>query len=159
MKTHFKKLRNPNYVGSWDLADNDGNYVDKIVTIAETKKEMVHDGKGGQEECTVVKLKETKPMVANATNLRMISKITGSPYIEDWIGEQIMLTVQKVKAFGEYHDAIRVKKPVVSAKPTLQNDAIPKVIDSIKAGSYTIEKLKQNYTVTNEQLQIINKGK
>ena len=38
-KTHFKKLRNPNYIGGWDLID-----ADKTVTITKVTKEMVHDG-------------------------------------------------------------------------------------------------------------------
>lgn len=124
-KTHFKKLKNPNFVGSWDLADDAGKYHDKNVTIVAIKKDTVHDGRGGSDECTVVELKETKPMVANSTNLRAIAKIAGSPYIEDWVGKVICLTVQKVRAFGEVHDAIRVKKPIVTPKAQPQAAATP----------------------------------
>ena len=42
-KTHYKVLRNPNYIGGWDLID-----ADKTVTITKVTKEMVHDGKGGE---------------------------------------------------------------------------------------------------------------
>ena len=108
MKTHFKKLRNPNYIGSWDLMDENGIVKNKVVTISDTKKEMVFDGKGSSEECVVIHFKECKPMVANATNLKMISKVLNSVYIEDWVGKAIELTTKKVKAFGEIHDAIRV---------------------------------------------------
>jgi len=107
-KTHIKKLRNPNYIGSWDLFDDDGNATNKIVTITGIKKEPVHDGKGGQEDCTVMYLKETKPMILNATNIKMLCAVLGSPFIEDWYGRQIELTVSKVKAFGEIHDALRI---------------------------------------------------
>ena len=54
MKTHFKKLKNPDYLGSWDLMDQNGNAKNTILTIKEVKTEMVHDGKGGQENCTTV---------------------------------------------------------------------------------------------------------
>jgi hypothetical protein len=120
MKTHFKKLRNPNYLGSWDLTDDNGKVTPRTFTISGVKKEMLHDGKGGQEECVVVMFKESKPMVANSTNLKAIAKVVGSPYVEDWIGQQITLTVRKVSAFGEVHDAIRVDtKPPVKQKPQL----------------------------------------
>ena len=33
MKTHFKKMVNPDYLGSWDLMDAEGNFIKKTVTI------------------------------------------------------------------------------------------------------------------------------
>jgi hypothetical protein len=151
MKTHFKKLRNPNYVGSWDLADENGKYHDRNVTITNVTKENVHDGKGGTEECTIVHLKETKPMVANSTNLRMIAKICDSPYIEDWSGKVVGLTVMKVKAFGEMHDAIRVKKPIATTLPNITDERFEKALEAIAEGKYTVENLLKSYTLTKAQ--------
>jgi hypothetical protein len=48
-KTHFKKLRNPDYLGSWDLIDENGTVKNRAFTITGVKKEMVHDGKGGKD--------------------------------------------------------------------------------------------------------------
>jgi hypothetical protein len=152
-KTHFKKLRNPSYVGSWDLADPQGNFVDKTVTITEVTKDMVFDGKGGQEECVVVKFKEVKPMVCNSTNLRAISKYLNSPYIEDWAGKKVTLTVQKVKAFGEVHDALRVKKAVEQVKQPLPADRFKAALESIKNKTYTKEKLIADFALTADQLK------
>jgi hypothetical protein len=153
MKTHFKKLRNPNFVGAWDLADADGNYHDKVVTITGVKKDLVHDGKGGSEECTVVLLSETKPLVANSTNLRAISKLCGSPFIEDWAGKQIALTVQKVRAFGEMHDAIRVKAAVQQPKPkpTLTPERFAAALEAVKAGKTTPADIRAKFTLTPDQ--------
>lgn len=119
MKTHFKKLRNTNYLGSWDLMDDNGVTTNKVVTIKGTKKESVHDGKGGTEDCVIVEFNECKSIVANATNLKAIQKITSSPFIEDWVGHKIELTTKKVRAFGDVHDAIRVV-PVSNAAPKLE---------------------------------------
>jgi hypothetical protein len=157
MKTHFKKLRNPNYIGSWDLADANGNFQDLTVTITGAVKELVHDGKGGQEECSVVQLKGLKPMVANSTNLKMIAKVTGSPYIEDWAGKQIILTVKQVKAFGEIHDAIRVKneKPVKPAM-TASHANYALVVAAVKSGK-TRPEIESKYSVTDAVWQQIVK--
>ena len=96
-------------------------------------------------------------MVANATNLKRISKLLGSPFIEDWTNKQIVLTTEKVKAFGEIHDAVRVStKPVV--KPTLTGDAIEKAKAAIAAGSVTIEAIKKKYNVTNEVETLLTNG-
>ena len=151
MKTHFRKLQNPNYVGSWDLADNEGKYHEKQVTIESVKKETVHDGRGGSEECTVVYLKETKPMVANSTNLRSIARICGSPYIEDWTGNKITLFVTQVKAFGEMHDAIRVKKATTKPDNTLTPQRFKDALKAIKDGKTTAEKVRNSFTLTPEQ--------
>ena len=151
-KTHYKILRNPNYIGGWELTD-----ADKTVTITKVDKEKVHDGKGGESECCIVHFAECKPMVANATNLKRISKLLGSPFIEDWTNKQIVLTTEKVKAFGEMHDAVRVStKPVV--KPTLQGEAIEKAKAAITAGSVTIEAIKKKYNVSNEVEKLLTNG-
>lgn len=108
MKTHFKKLQNPNYLGSWDFTDKYGNYLNRVVTIDSVKTEEVFDGNGGKENLPVVHFKECKPMVLNSTNIKTISRVLASNFIEEWSGGKIELTVKKVKAFGDVHDAIRV---------------------------------------------------
>lgn len=108
MKTHFKKLQNPNYLGSWDLVKEDDTFGELTVTIAGVTKENVHDGKGGTELCNVLKLAGCKPMVLNSTNMKAIAKAVKSNFVEDWPGCQIRIKVEKVKAFGEVHDALRI---------------------------------------------------
>jgi hypothetical protein len=88
-------------------------------------------------------------MVANATNLKRIAKLLGSPFIEDWTNKRITLTTEKVKAFGEMHDAVRVStKPVT--KPKLEGASIEKAKAALLAGSTTIESIKAKYVVSAE---------
>ena len=151
-KTHYKVLRNPNYIGGWDLID-----ADKTVTIAKVTKEMVHDGKGGESECCTIHFAECKPMVANATNLKRIAKLHNSPFIEEWIGKQIVLTTEKVRAFGEVHDAVRVStKP--ATKPTMTADTLAKAKAAIAAGSVTLDAIKKKYTLTAEMEAELTNG-
>jgi hypothetical protein len=156
MKTHFKKLKNPNYIGSWDLMDEEGRVKDLTTTITGVKKEMVHDGNGGQEECPVVQLHGVKPLVANSTNLKAISKALGTSFIEEWIGQRITLTVKKIRAFGETHDAIRVLPPAPKKPDLLPNTeqwtAAKAAFDS---GSYTIEQIKTKYSLTPENEKLL----
>ena len=49
-KTHIDKLRNPNYLGGWDLLDEHGKTIDKIVTIKEIKNESVFNQKDQSEQ-------------------------------------------------------------------------------------------------------------
>ena len=65
--------------------------------------------KNGKEECTVARFEENvKPFILNTTNCKAISKVWGTPYVEDWIGRKITLKVKKISAFGEMTDAVRV---------------------------------------------------
>lgn len=130
---------------------------DKTVTITKVTKEMVHDGKGGQSECCTVHFNECKPMVANSTNLKRIAKLLGSPFVEDWTNKRITLTTEKVKAFGEIHDAVRVStKPV--AKPVLEGTNIIKAKAALKAGSATMETIKAKYVVSAEVEAALTNG-
>ena len=153
-KTHIKKLRNPNYIGSWDLMDENGILKNKILTIDSIKNDTVFDGKGGNEECTVLNFLKSKPLILNSTNIKTICKVLDTPFIEDWIGKKIELTVKKVKAFGEMHDAIRV----VSTDLTLTSKH-PKWAGAKKAlaeGNVTIEAIKKTYSLSEENEKLLS---
>ena len=105
-KTHWKKLTNPNYLGSYAFQPGE----EKIVTIKEVKREIVQN-QNGKEDCTVAYFEEDiKPLILNKTNADAIARAWGTPYIEDWAGKKIVLKVKKVSAFGEMVDAVRISK-------------------------------------------------
>lgn len=105
-KTHWKKLTNPDYLGSYAFQPGE----EKTVTIKEVRREMVFTPSGsGKEECTVAYfVEDVKPLILNSTNCKEITKLYGTPYIEDWAGRRIILKVKKISAFGEMVDAVRV---------------------------------------------------
>jgi hypothetical protein len=103
--THWKKLTNPKYLGSHDLQP--GQKVK--LTIESIVKEMVKDQNGKDGECIVANIKGTKPMILNKTNCKIISRIYDTPYIEDWVGKQIVIYSAKVKVAGDIVDALRVE--------------------------------------------------
>ena len=114
-KTHIDKLRNPNYLGGWDLQDENGKTNDIVVTIKEVKSEFVFNQKAQMEEPVLtVFFNECKPIILNATNRKTLKKVTDTSYIEEMAGKRIQLTTKRIKAFGEFHDAIRI----VNAVPT-----------------------------------------
>lgn len=105
-KTHWKKYNNPDYLGAYAFQPGE----EKTVTIKEVRREMVFNPSGsGKEECTVAHfVEDVKPLILNVTNCKTISKVWGTPYIEDWAGRKITLKVKKISAFGEMVDAVRV---------------------------------------------------
>lgn len=115
MPTHWKKLTNPNYLGAYSLDDGK----DIVLTIREVKMEPVIGSDGKREDCAVCYWQENeKPMIMNTTNLKMVAKLTNSPYIEKWPGTPVQIGTEKVRAFGTVTDALRIRdvKPSKNAK-------------------------------------------
>lgn len=159
-KTHWKKLRNPDYIGAYELMTG-GEAKDMVVTIVNVKKEKLKTEKG--EEGSVAYLKNQKPMILNTINNKNITKALGSPYIEDWVGKSITLYVVRIKAFGEQVDALRVRD--TAPKEPTKEDLNPKhekwkvAIDAIKSGSTTIEAIQKKYNVNDENLKLLQNVK
>ncbi len=104
--THWKKLTNPDYLGAYALQPGE----ELILTIKSVSNEVVTGTDGKKETCSVMRFEENvKPMVLNATNSKTITKLFKTPYIEEWIGKQIQIYAEKVKAFGEVVDALRIR--------------------------------------------------
>ena len=147
--THWKKLQNPLYLGSYDFQPGE----ERIVTVKDVKREMVK-GQEGTEEHTIVYFTENyKPMIMNATNSKMLTKLSESPYVEKWIGTSFKLVIVKIKAFGEFIDALRIKsEKVVKTLPDLVLDSpnFIKVKDAIKNGKATIEQVETKYKLSKE---------
>lgn len=117
-KTHWKKLTNPNYLGSYAFQPGE----EKTLTIKEVRREIVKS-QNGDEECTVAHFVENeKPLILNKTNCDAIAKLWGTPYIEDWTGKRITLKVKKISAFGEMVDAVRVSKDRPAEKVVICED-------------------------------------
>lgn len=106
--THWKKVQgNSDYLGAWSLDEGK----DLIVTIKSVGRESVNGADGKKEDCMVIHFAEAGvlPMVCNATNAKTIAKLFKSPYVDDWCGRAIQLYVDKVKAFGDVVEALRVR--------------------------------------------------
>lgn len=106
-KTHWKKLNNPDYLGAYALDPGE----DITLTIRRAGQETFVGTSGKKEDGLLIHFeeKEVKPMICNATNAKSITKLAGSPYVEDWSGVRISLYAQEVSAFGETVDALRVR--------------------------------------------------
>lgn len=110
-KTHWQKWYNPNYLGAWAFEPGE----EKTVTISEIVDNEPVQSQRGKELCRVAHFEEdVKPLILNKTNSKMIAKVWGVPYIEDWKGLRIVLKVKKVKSPDGMVDAVRVS----SERPT-----------------------------------------
>jgi len=121
-KTHWKENFDYQYLGGYSI---DGE--DLTLTIKAVKTEKVQGTSGRSEDCMVIYFEELdKGMICNKTNAKTITKIHNTPYLEEWPGKRIVLGTEKVSAFGETTDALRVRafKPKTEINPA---DAILKL--------------------------------
>lgn len=107
--THWKKLTNPKYLGSHDFQPSQEIKV-TIERIENVDIELFNGKKLEMKNCNLAYFKGAKkPMILNTENMKLITKVTGSPYVEQWTGKEVILHVVQVSAFGTITDAVRVK--------------------------------------------------
>lgn len=147
-ETHWKKLVDTNYLGSWDIVG--GRLVLQIVKIKQER--IFNQNKNAEESCTVAYFSDEryKPMILNKTNCKTMQKLTGSPYIENW-AVRVEIKTEKVKAFGELVEALRIEKTIPQQQATAAPKAEPpKCADCTKPieqlGNYTPEQMAKART-------------
>lgn len=153
--THWKKLTNPDYIGAYSLQPGE----EKIVEIISVGREQVKGSDGKATDCIVAKLKGEKPFILNKTNCKTLSKIYGTPFIEEWTGKRIIVYAERVKAFGDIVDALRIR-PTAPILPDLNPSSAkwPGAIQALKDKKTTIEAIEKQYSLTPENKQSLLKS-
>ncbi len=97
----------PKYLGSWDLYELPNQKIQ--VTIREIREEAVEDTKGQKKKKAVMYFAENvKPMILNIENKKRLAKIFMTRDNAAFVGKRIEIGYEKVKAFGDIHDALRI---------------------------------------------------
>ncbi len=143
--THWKQLKNPDYIGAYALQPGE----ELILTIKSCGLEQVVGTDGKKQDCLVMHfMEQVKPMILNNTNAKTITKIHGTPYMEQWSGKLIQIFARKVRAFGEDVDALRIRD-FVPKKVTIDP---AKAIAAINACA-SLDQLKKTYTALSKDEQ------
>lgn len=147
VKTHWKKLVDPRYIGAYSLPNGD----DMTVTIDRVQKENITMMGGKKEDHSIMYIHGNKPLILNVTNSKSIHKLYG-PFIEDWAGQRITLYASTAKMGGEMVECLRIRPNVATKqKQSITDDRLNSAIQKIKEGSYTVEKLRSSFTFTQDQ--------
>lgn len=114
----MKMGKNPNYLGSWDLDELQNREV--TLTVEKIVDEEVVTG--GQKEIATVchwTDKAFKPMIFNVTNKKTICKLYKTKDTEKLKGKSVIIGVERVKAFGDIYDALRIRPRMPQIKSTV----------------------------------------
>ena len=135
-KTHYRKVFKSDHLGSADLEDMLESGIRLVFTISHVNQEYGTKVAGKKIDANIAYFKENiKPLVLNATNSKMIKKLSGSSFIDDWGGLTIELYIDpNVKMKGEIMQGVRISpnspKP---AMPVLTPDNAAKWAQAITA--------------------------
>lgn len=108
--THWKSLQDNKYIGVADFKPNE----EKIVKISKVVSEAIPPKNTKKD--VIYFSNYSKPLVANATNCKIIAKLLKSAYVESWVGHEIILFADMtVRSPGQKSNEIpdggvRVKK-------------------------------------------------
>lgn len=150
-KTHWKKLTNPNYLGTYALDPEE----DLIATIDHVKKEEVTNPNGEKDDCTVCYFKEDiKPLILNVTNAKQIERLYGTPYIEDWAGKKIQIYIKDdIEAFGQITTGLRIRPKVPKTtreELTPDHPKWPDAVENVANENTTIKIIRKHYKLDEE---------
>jgi len=106
-KTHWKSLTSAEYAGAFSVPEGK----DLVLTIDKVVKERVTGNNGKKEDLMVCHFKERDalPMIVNKTNAKTITKVVGSPFVEEWSGHKIALYADTTRFGGEIVECLRVR--------------------------------------------------
>ena len=133
--THWKNCTSSEYLGAYSLNGKDLNI--KFISVGQEK---VIGDKGKQEMCLVARLENEKPIIINKTNARTITKILGTPYLDEWVGKSVTVFATTTSVGGEVVECLRVR----SVLPVIVKSDNSAAIKSLKACT-TIEQLATTY--------------
>lgn len=143
--THWKNLfpSKMMLLGSQNL--NEGEEL--VGKIKHVEIQVIKDKAGKEEHVPVVTFNNAPPMVLNITNSKTIAALYGDRYI-DWKGKSIQIYTTKIKSFGEYVTALRVRAIIPSC-----DEDISSHLDSLKA-CRNLPELQKVYTKMPKHLKI-----
>lgn len=119
-KTHYRKAFDSPYLSSADIVEPTNLTIGAVkLELDRTKKTKDKFNTAYFEQEFLRPGEKLKPMVLNASNSKMLKKISGSPFIEDWKGLNITVYVDPNVRFGkETVEGLRIM-PQAITKPTL----------------------------------------
>lgn len=159
---HYRNAFKSDHLAKADIEElqenNDGVAILTLIKIEYFEKRKVAGRTKDKGLVAFFKEHDTKPMIVNAHNSKIISKFIGSSNVNDWgsINVPIELYIDKsVQMSGKTVGGIRVKQRQPSlaqkAKPSVSPKRFKIALAKIAAKEYTVEQLKADSTLNEDQ--------
>lgn len=122
IKTHYRKVFKSDHLGVADLEDLLESNSDMIFTISHVRQEIGAKVAGKKIDANIAYFAENiKPLCLNATNSKVLKKLTGSVFVEDWSGIRVKLYIDPSASFaGERTGGVRINPNRVTERASLK---------------------------------------
>jgi hypothetical protein pcarbP_10482 len=140
-KTHYRKVFDSPYLSAADIVEPVALTIRCVQVEADkTKKTKDKMNTAYFVEREIRAGEPLKPMILNATNSKMVAKITGSPFLEDWNGVTVEIYVDHNVRFGrETVEGLRIRPAAI--RPKEKKELIPA---NQKMWQYAIDAYKRD---------------
>lgn len=110
--THYRKVFDSPYLSSADVVEPVTFTIAKVTQeVDRTKKTRDVFNTAYFVEKEIRPGEKLKPMILNATNSKVIHRITGTPFIEEWGGTRVTIYVDNNVRFGrETVEGLRIRE-------------------------------------------------
>jgi hypothetical protein len=159
-RTHFRKAYKSDHLGVPDLEELQEADSNLIFTIKEVKYELGARVAGNKGDFNICYFKESiKPLVLNATNSKVLSKLSKSSFIEDWVNLKIQLLIDRnVKFKGDIVDGVRISKNPPKVSKYKLVPGCDKWNDAIEgAKTMTLEQMRKHFDISEENYALLKK--
>lgn len=147
-KTHYRKAFDSPYLSSADIVDPVGLTIKRVTLEADrTKKTKDEFNTAWFVERELRSGETLKPMILNATNSKMLAKLTGSKWIDDWQNVSVTVYVDASVRFGkETVEGLRIEK--ATERPRVAPEQM--VVEATAAARRGTDALRQWWEAQNE---------
>ncbi len=159
-KTHYRKVFKSDHLGSADLEEMLEDKKRLIFTITKVVQEYSTKVAGKKIDANIAYFKGgVKPLVLNATNSKVMAKLTGSKFVEDWGEATIELYIDpNVKMKGETVGGVRIKKQLpILEKHELNPESRfwERAKEKVKKGEADFDSLNVHYSVSQQNFDLL----
>jgi hypothetical protein len=160
-KTHYRKVFKSDHLGCADLEDFKESGSNMVFTISHVLQERGAKVAGKKIDANIAYFVEKiKPLVLNATNSKIVSKLANSVFVENWKGVAIQLYIDPtVKMKGDTVGGVRINpnapRPMQELTPAMQKPWANAISAFNRDGN--LNKVMERMTISQENQSLLMK--
>lgn len=155
--THYRKVFDSPYLSSADVVGQVHLTIARVTQeVDKTKKSKDVFNTVYFQEREIRQGEKLKPMILNATNSKMLAKITGTPFIEEWGGTRITVYVDPNVKFGrDTVEGLRVMRAQERKTLTPESGQVWANAKEAYIRDGNLDKVLQRYDMSEEHIALL----
>ena len=157
--TNYRNVYKSDHLGVIDLEEMVESGKALVFNVSEVKQLFGEKVAGKKIDANIAYFKEgIKPLVLNATNAKILKKLSKSSHIENWTGLRIELYIDPtVKMKGETVGGVRIREKHIDPRQTMtpEHKKWEELKVKVNENGTTIEQIRQHFVITDENYSLL----